>query len=185
MLLPLVPTLELILQVCTGGQDFCSIQVLMERLIAALDRFHAECRMQVAAEGIFVAVRSGLYTFRNRQFLCLLGNVAGLLYQRAARQSSTSSNAHTSAAVFFIRYPPVQLFLFDWPRGTSPVLLSLPPLCRGRWHGPSPVTDEGRDATSILFVGAAACPARSNFIRRNGGTEGLLPGERLCQRSTA
>ena len=69
-----------------GGQDFRSIQVLMERLIAALDRFHAECRMQVAAEGIFVAVRSGLYTFRNRQFLCLLGNVAGLLYQRAARQ---------------------------------------------------------------------------------------------------
>ena len=28
--------------------------------------------------------------------------------------------------------------------------------------------DEGRDALSILRVGAAACPARSNFIRQTG-----------------
>ena len=33
--------------------------------------------------------------------------------------------------------------------------------------------DEGRDALSILCVGAAACPARSNSIRRNGGARSL------------
>ena len=34
------------------------------------------------------------------------------------------------------------------------------------WHAKG-VTDEGRDAPSILVVGAAACPARLSSIRRN------------------
>ena len=39
------------------------------------------------------------------------------------------------------------------------------------------MTDEGRDAVSFLRVGAAACPARSNSIRKNKcGLASLLEG---------
>ena len=84
----------------------------MERLIAALDRVHAERRMQVAEEGIFVAVRSGLYTFRNRQFLCLLGNVAGLLYQRAARQKQHQQQCTYKCGGFLHKIPSCSIVSF-------------------------------------------------------------------------
>ena len=38
-------------------------------------------------------------------------------------------------------------------------------------------TDEGRDAVSFLCVGAATCPMRTNFIRRNRRGEKSLPLE--------
>ena len=52
-----------------------------------------------------------------------------------------------------------------------------------REEGKERGTDEGRDAVSFLCVGAATCPMRTNFIRRNRRGEKSLPLEGGAPRS--
>ena len=52
-----------------------------------------------------------------------------------------------------------------------------------REEGKERGTDEGRDAVSFLSVGAATCPMRTNFIRRNRRGEKSLPLEGGAPRS--
>ena len=69
-------------------------------------------RFLTLLEGEDVAVRSGLYTFRNRQFLCLLGNVAGLLYQRAARQKQHQQQCTYKCGGFLHKIPSCSIVSF-------------------------------------------------------------------------